>query len=209
MLNKYFFGIFFLVTQMAFAGSDTVQNFQVLSEETENDNDVVEKRCHRRRCHSDNKCQLGVAGFSGGPNDWYEINTLSYPDVVPLSQFRNYGSYQGKIWLTPQGLIINEPGNYYVTITSILQNNDPENTVFIPTFLAINGIFNPGDTTGLGAVASLPPGLIITAQGSGILQNVQAGTLLSIVAANGGNPNPIPVTVVSWGINVFKIPCKN
>ena len=70
-------------------------------------------------------------------------------------------------------------------------------------------MFDPTNNSNLGGVVSLPTGLINTMQATGILQNVKAGTTLSLVATNGGSPEPQDITVIGWGISVFKIPCES
>lgn len=154
------------------------------------------------------KCTLGTVGFSGGPPTWYTIDTPVYPNTVLLSKNANIGSRQGKISLKSTGLKINEPGNYSVTFTAILQNNDPEYTALVPVFLVENGVYDPMSTSTVGGVVTLPPGMINTVTATGILEHVKPGTMLTLVATNGGSPEPQPITVIGWGITLFKIPCE-
>jgi hypothetical protein len=170
----------------------------VLREEPDDDND----------CHCEKDCDLGNAGFSTtSPDNWFEIQTQVYPETVLLSQGRNNGLVQGDVSLTPTGLKVNESGTYWASFSAVLLNNNPEYTPLIPIFLVQNGQFSPSDGAGtlLGATVSLPPNYISTAQGSGPLTNVQEGTILSILATNGGSPQPEPVTVVSWNMSIYKI----
>lgn len=163
-----------------------------------------------KSCECCKSCQLGVAGFSTmNSADWYVINTSSYPITVPLSLNRNNGSTQGDIHLTSTGLKIKKRGNYFVSFTAILLNNDPDATAFIPIFLVPDGTFDPANTSNIGTVVALPPGFIASVGASGILQNVKPGTKFSIVAANGGGPDPQPITVIGWNISLFKIPCES
>jgi|GEM_PF-1964880 len=162
------------------------------------------KRGFRSEC-----CHLGKAGFAGGPAEWYVIDTAPFPNVSLLSQNRIRGSTQGNVALTPTGLRIDEPGNYSASIDVVLLNNDPEYTPITPIFLVLNDTFDSiNPTSNPGSVVTLPYGFIISASGTGILENVPAGTNLSIVITNSGSPEPEPVTVLGWSISVFKIPCK-
>lgn len=159
-------------------------------------------------CHPgpSNWCQLGSSGFSTlDPSNWYEIETFSYPTATLLSLNRNHGSTQGNVQLTDNGLIIGQSGNYSVSVQAILQNNGEE-AVLIPMFLVQNGSFDPS-AANLGGVGVLLPGIITTIQSTGILENVTPGTSLSLIATNGGSDDALPITVVGWGISVFRIPC--
>lgn len=159
------------------------------------------------RCFQPNWCQIGNAGFSTlNPADWYEIMTLGYPITTPLSINRNRGSTQGNVQLTTTGIQIGQPGNYFVTIQVILTNNNPSDTPLIPIFLVRNGIFDPA-VSDLGTIGMLPFGNVTVLTASGVVENVTAGTTLSIVATNGGSAEFVPITVVAWGISAFKIPC--
>lgn len=160
---------------------------------------------HHSNCHE--SCQLGTAAFGvTSPTFWYTINTLSYPNAVPLSLNRNLGFSQGDIKLKPNGLKIYEKGNYSVSFSAILQNNEIEGAALIPVFVALDGSFSQ---TSIGGVVTLPTGQLNTVYGTGILENIEEGTRLTLVATNGGSPNPQPITVISWSISVFKIPCKS
>lgn len=160
-------------------------------------------------CFNPNWCQIGNRGFSTmNSADWYEILTFSYPITTPLSINPTYGSTQGNVQLTPTGIRLGQAGNYFVSMQAIVLNTDPEYTPLIPIFLVRNGVFEPGDTTNLAAVGNLPAGEVADLSSSGVLENVEAGTTLSIVATNGGSPQPAPITVISWSISAFKIPCN-
>jgi hypothetical protein len=152
------------------------------------------------------KPHFGMAGFSvTDPNLWYTIETNSYPDGTLLSQGRNKGSVEGSVYLSPTGFTIGEAGNYWVNITAILQN--PEDTnILIPVYLVRDDTFDPTDPLAIGGVATIKTEELITIQGSGVLEKVTPGTRLSLVAMNGGSESPVPVTVVAWGISLFKMP---
>lgn len=152
-------------------------------------------------------CELGVASFSTtNPSDWFEIETLPYPQTTLLSSGRNNGSVKGKVTFTSTGLRVGEPGTYWANFSAILVNNNPEYAPFVPLFLVSNNTFIPGNSTSqIGGVGSLPANFITTVQGSGFLQDLEEGTSLSILATNGGSPQPEPVTVISWSINIYKI----
>lgn len=148
----------------------------------------------------------GTAAFSvTDPNLWYNITTESYPEATLLSQGRNRGSAKGGVYLSPTGFTIGEPGDYYVSIDAVLQNPTEDTTVLIPVFLAIDDQFSQADPNLVGGIVTLPTAAINTLHGDGILRNIAPGTRLSLVATNAGYPDPVPVTVVSWSINIHKI----
>lgn len=148
---------------------------------------------------------FGSAGFGvTDPSLWYTITTNSYPESVALSLERNKGSSKGGVYLSPTGFTIGEGGDYWVSITAILQNPGSD-SLLIPVFLAQNESFNDEDP-GVGGVVVLPPNVITTLNGTGIVQNIEPGTRLSLVATNGGYPFPQDVVVVGWGISLFKLP---
>jgi len=199
-LRNFTLFCFLILSQLSFAGN--YEGILAVSK----DLNVSQKGCgNSRPCC--NTCNLGSASFSGGPPDWFVIQTPTYPEFVLLSANRNVGSTQGNVKLTPTGLKINKSGNYSVSFSAILLNNNPAYTPLLPVFVIRNGIFDPTDTLILGGVVSLPNGLFETVQGTGILENVKAGTTLSIIATNGGSPEPEPVTVIAWGISAYRIPC--
>ncbi len=149
---------------------------------------------------------FGTAGFGvTDPGLWYSISTESYPEATLLSQSRNRGAASGDVYLSPTGFTIGEAGDYYVSISAALQNPTPDSTVLIPVFLALDDEFDQEDPSLVGGIVTLPSDHINTLSGDGILRNVVPGTRLSLVATNAGNPEPIPVTVVGWTINVHKI----
>lgn len=169
--------------------------------------DDLEASCGRTKRCCPNRCHLGSAGFSTtSAQSWYTINTLPYPTTVPLSLNRNQGFTEGKVELTPTGLLIREPGNYSISFSAILQNNDPEYTALIPVFVSLNEAFDPLDIP-VGSVVALPTGLVNTVHGTGILHQVKAGTTISLIATNGGSPQPQAIHVVAWNMSLFKIPC--
>ncbi len=158
-------------------------------------------------CNCKKDCDLGTAGFSTtSPDSWFEISTLPYPQTILLSRNRNNGQVQGDVDLTPNGLEINESGTYWVSFSVVLVNDNEQYTPLIPVFLVQNGQFSPAESAGLlGGVVSLPANLISTVQGSGPLRDVKEGTTLTIIATNGGSPQPEPVRVVSWSMSLYKI----
>lgn len=163
----------------------------------------------RKKCFASKRLnpQIGIAAFTANTSaEWYQITTQPYPTVVPLSLNRDRGSTQGNVKLTPTGLLIRQPGNYSVTFNAILVNNEPNYAPLIPVFLIRNDIFDPNATDILGNVVTLPPNFINTVQFTGILENVKPCTKLSLVATNGGSPEPQPITVISWSISAYRIP---
>lgn len=159
-------------------------------------------------CFKSNWCQIGTAGFSTqNPADWYDILTFAFPETTPLSLNRNRGSTQGNVQLNSTGITIGQAGNYSVSITAILTNNNQSYTPLIPIFLVRDGVFDPSDTSSIGGVSLVPFEQITTIQATGVLEYVTAGTTLSIVATNGGSPQPEPIKVVGWSISAFRIPC--
>ncbi len=156
------------------------------------------------------KCDLGSAGFLVTDSSlWYNIYVPFYPSSVLLSRNANRNFKEGEVSSKSTGLKINEAGNYSVSFSAVLQSNDPINTVYLPVFLVTNGNFNPMNINTFGSVAIIPVGNVGVVQGSGILHNVKEGTTLTLVATNTADPNAVPITVVNWSINAFKIPCES
>ncbi len=147
----------------------------------------------------------GTAGRSVGPDDWYEISTLAYPETTPLSLGRNVGEASGEVYLSPTGFTIGEAGDYSVTISAILQNPNEDSNVLIPVFLALDDVYDPEAPGPIGGIVTLVSEQIDTVHGTGIIRNVVPGTRLSLVATNAGYPFPVAITVVSWGISLHKI----
>jgi hypothetical protein len=149
---------------------------------------------------------FGTASFGvTDPGLWYEISTESYPLTTLLSHSRNKGTASGDVYLSPTGFTIGEAGDYYVSITAVLQNPTEDSTVLIPAFLALDDTFDEEDPSLIGGIVTLPSGALNTLSANGIIRDVVPGTRLSIIATNAGYPFPIPVTVASWSINVHKI----
>lgn len=149
---------------------------------------------------------FGTVGFSGNPSTWFTISTNSYPETTPLSLYANLASSKGRVYTAPWGVTIGEPGDYWVSITAILQNPTENSTVLIPVFLAQNEEFNQENPSLIGGVVTLESGIISNLHGHGILKNVAEGTRLSLVATNSGYEDPVPVVVVSWQIALYKLP---
>lgn len=155
---------------------------------------------------------FGTAGFSTGPDNWYEISTDSYPAATPFSQNRNVGISSGNVYLSPTGLVIGEAGDYLVSISAVLQNLGPSD-IIVPVFLAvekqgdpITTEIDPENPNPIGAAAVIKADtFFIPLTGTGILKGIEPGTRLSLVATNAGYPEPQPVTVVSWGITAHKL----
>lgn len=139
------------------------------------------------------------------PGLWYTITTNSYPETVPLSQGRNHGSKRGALYLSPTGFTIGRDGNYWVSVTAVMQNPGEE-TILIPVFLVRDETFDPEDSTSLGDVVTLVPNEVTSLHASGVVMDLKAGTRLSLVATNGGSPTPQPVNVVAWEISMFRLP---
>ncbi len=148
----------------------------------------------------------GRAGFSTiSPLQWYTISTPSFPQTTPLSNNRNKGFAEGDLDLSPTGLTIGEEGDYWVEITTVLQNPTPDSSLRVLTFLVVNETLNPAAEI-TGGVAVVNSGSVETIHGTGILRNLQEGDTLSIVAANGSNtPDAKPVTVSAWAITLHKL----
>ena len=77
----------------------------------------------------------GTFGVSGrgnaGPDQWYTIETNSYPQTTPLSINRNLGDSEGALYLSPTGFTVGEEGDYLVTISAVLQNPNEESIFLI------------------------------------------------------------------------------
>jgi len=161
------------------------------------DDEIMMKCCDR--CSN-----LGSASFVVQDMvSWYTITPPLYPNTVPLSENRNAGFKEGRIGLTSTGLTIRERGNYAINLTATALNPDPSNSVFVLAFLGINGVLDTSIGTS-GLIPLQPEGV---GQGtiSGILKDVPVGTEISILASNGGG-SALPVQIVNWNINLFKIP---
>lgn len=156
-----------------------------------------------------NCTQLGISGFAGNPqNEFYTVKTHSFPDAVPLSKKRNAGSTQGQVQLTDKGLKILCPGNYSVNVQAILVNREINYGAIIQVFLVEDNKFIPNKSNGnIVLLPAAPPNefTIGPVTFNAILENVTPGTTLSLVATNGGSPNPQPIDVIAWGINAFRI----
>lgn len=165
---------------------------------------------HEKEICCEKACALANAGFfSISEAERYVIPVPIYPLTTPLSKNRNYGFTEGDIQLTSTGLRINEPGNYWVSFSATLINNNETYNPELSIFLVKNGIFVPGDTDDQIAVTGgFPFDIATTLTGSGNLFDVTKGTTLSIVASNAHSPDTEDITVVLWSINIHKI-CDN
>lgn len=167
--------------------------------------ETADQKKQRSCCEECALSHFGTSSFHTTDTSlWYTISTNSYPDSVPLSRERNAGLSEGDIYLSPTGFTIGEKGNYWISFNAILKNPGVD-SILIPVFLAHDELF---DTTSpeIGSIITLQPNEIGNTQGTGILKNVSAGTRISLVATNAGNPIPIDVTVAGWSISLFKLP---
>lgn len=165
---------------------------------------------HEKEICCEKACALANAGFfSISEVERYIIPVPLYPLTTPLSKNRNFGLTEGDILLTSTGLRINEPGNYWVSFSATLINNNETYNPELSIFLVKNGIFVPGDTDDQFAVTGgFYYDIATTLTGSGNLFDVTKGTTLSIVASNAHSPDTEDITVVLWSINIHKI-CDN
>lgn len=202
-MNKFkflkFFVFFILMNTFVFAENyNEEQSYE--NENVESDYEMCCKCKHRSKT-----CNLGVADFfTVDEAEWYNIVTYPYPNAVLLTFNRSEGFTQGNIALTPNGVQINEPGTYWVQFTANVTNTDnvTRNLLF---FLVRGEVFNPADTS-VPSTVGLIPFLSTSVQGARILENVTAGTKISVFAANDGiGPDPQTVTVTGWGIRAYKI----
>lgn len=156
-------------------------------------------------CQNEEVSNFGSAGFSVTDTSlWYTIETNSYPNTVPLSQNRNRGVSEGDVYLSPNGFTIGEAGNYWVSFSAVLQNPGSDGAL-IPVFLVIDETFDFDSPSLLGGVVALPPNEIGTVNATGILKDLPAGSRISLVATNGGNPFPQPINVSAWSISLHKL----
>lgn len=166
-------------------------------------------KAERRGNHDDNICDdciFATSTFSSGPDGWYDIITSPYPQTVPLSLNGNFQFREGNILTTDTGITINEGGSYWVSVNVILLNENQEYTPLIPIFLVPNDVFDPlAQSTFIGTTVSVMPDVVTSVNVDGIVPNLSRGTTLSLVATNGGSPQPEIVTVVSWSISLFRI----
>lgn len=168
-------------------------------------NEVSDQESQRSCCNECCISHFGTSAFqSTDPGLWYTISTNSYPDSVPLSLQRNSGLSEGEIYLSPTGFTIGESGNYWISFTAVLQNPGVD-AILIPVFLAQDEVFDTASPE-IGSIVTLQANEIGSAHGTGIIKNIAAGTRISLVATNAGNPFPIDVTVSGWNISLFKLP---
>ena len=152
-----------------------------------------------------NAADFGTSGYGNhGPDEWYSVDTHSYPEVAPLSLERNLGTSSGRVYLSPTGITIGEAGDYEVSVTAILQNPE-EDSVLIPFYLSLDETFDPEDSNPVGGVGVFAPGEIATLHGDGFIRDVAEGTRLSLVITNGGYPESRSVLVAGWAISVKRI----
>lgn len=158
-----------------------------------------------RHDENNHHANYAISGLSNQtPDEWFTIETHSYPEQTPLSLNANEGDSKGHIYPSPTGLTIGEAGDYYVQMAAIVQNPDDSNTVLIPAFLAVDDDFELYPNLQIGGVLTLEPQKIDTINSFGILK-LNEGQRLSIVATNAGYPTPIPLKVVAWRITAFKL----
>jgi len=168
--------------------------------------ELTETNCDTNTDCCTTTANFGTASFSvTDPTLWYPIDTNSYPTTTPLSMNRNRGVTDGRVYLSPTGFTIGEAGNYWVTITAVLQNNNVD-TLLIPVFLVRDETFDPTDPSLVGGVVTLPTGELNTVQATGTLKDVVEGTRFSLVGTNAGYPSPKTISVVSWSISLHKLP---
>ena len=106
-------------------------------------------------------------------------------------------------------MLVNEDGTYWASFSATIRNNDQVTNALLDIFLVPNGVFDPLDNIStLVAHGYIEPNGILTINGSGILQNLEEGTSLSIFATNLGAPLFTGVTITSWNISIHKI-CGN
>lgn len=135
-----------------------------------------------------NAADFGTAGYGNHtPDEWYTVETFSYPEISPLSLNRDLGTRQGRVYLSPTGITIGEAGNYEVNITAILFNPEEE-SVLTPVFLAIDDEFDPENSNTIGGVGIVEAGELHSIHGHGFLLNLEEGARLSLVVTNGGYP---------------------
>lgn len=147
----------------------------------------------------------GTVGFAAAnPALWYTVTTRTFPETVTISSQCNKGFSHGGLDEASTGLTILEGGNYWITISATFQNPGPDG-VMIPVFLARNEVINLANPE-ISGVAVVEPGMIRSLTATGIAKDIQPGTVLSLVAANGGNPAPKDVKVVGWSVSLFKLP---
>ena len=161
--------------------------------------------CHHKEC-----CVYAESAFATSNIDqFYDINTLFFPATVPLSLNGNHGLKKGKIKTTPTGITILEEGDYLVTFSTLMNNFNSSADAIIAVFLVENGVFNPNSPFGttIGSTARFSPNFLNTVTATGILKHVKKGTILSLLASNGGSEVAPPVTVLNWNIVATKLCC--
>lgn len=157
-------------------------------------------------------CHLGTRGFGTmNPNDRYTVDTVAYPEnenvhsIPLLSKNPNAGSSQGGVTTTPFGIRIEQPGNYFIACTVVLENIDQSYDGLFPIFLLRNGFFSATSKDTLGNIVPIQAGQINDTTIVGILENVEANTELALFIVNAGSPQPQTVRVYAWSIQAFNI----
>ena len=170
---------------------------------------------HKRRSkgnYQSKTCPRATAGFlpSSGINDPYTIDTQFFPQTVPLSLARNFGTKEGNVKLESTGLKILESGDYLVSFTALINNTNADQ-VFVPLFLVRDNAFDPTNQNYVGGSTTIPGQFITEIQGTGILYDVKKDTHLSILATNVAPslPQPVSLSIYAWSITVLKICCCN
>jgi hypothetical protein len=177
--------------------------------------------CHcsdRRSCdckqpgQSKQYLPAGEAAFGGGPSQWYKLSTLGYPQNVPLSQRRNGGSTNDPqvIALADSGLVISteEERQFRVDFQVLLYNTtDPEYSFTAVISLVMDGIFDQtSNTVFAGTTQSVPFNQVTALHGWGSVLVPPGTHTLSLLIANGGSPEPAPITVISWELEASEKP---
>lgn len=179
---------------------------------TAQEDGLVQIKCQElySSSHSHSCCEshLGSVGLAtSNPTLWYDVNVPAYPESVLMSKNRNAGFRQGGVRLHSTGLEILEPGNYSVSFKATLLNPLVGSGAVVSVLLGFNGAFDPDESSSIGSVVPLQADGVGVAQATGILENVPAGTTLSLFGSNGGGEDPQLVKVIGWDITVFKIAC--
>lgn len=168
------------------------------------------------------ECDFATSGFSESNSaEWYIINTPTSPSSVALSLNGNHGFDEGDITVTPTGVTVNTPGDYWVNMTAILSYEPPATTTLAPTpvlgneftipvFVVRDNDFDADDENQLSGIGVFPinSAHIENVQANGMMANIKKGTKLSLVANNNGTTvvdETIPITVMGWSISLHRL----
>ena len=155
-----------------------------------------------------------MARFINTNSSFLQFLVPVFPASIPISLNRNVGQTSGHVTLSSNGLVLgacHSNSTWQISFTSVLFVDDsfppPPQPVAVNVFVVQNGQFNP-DTTQSNLVGTVVfmqlPSAPQVAQGTGILFDIPAGTLVSLVATSTSG-TAINVVEPAWFISASRI----